>query len=92
MTTPRFFFALLVSHGTVALVAWACGWVAGRLSGRRDADLGWRRPIPVCDLADLVEPEPAYDWAALNSGLADPPSSWPAVITATGNKPTGRLA
>jgi hypothetical protein len=62
MNTARLGTALLAGHILVAAISWTMGWITGRLTERRYHDLDWCRPVPVCDLVDLVEPAAAYDW------------------------------
>lgn len=60
----RTFTALLAGHTLVASMAWATGYIAGRLSERRCHELlDWRQPVSVCDIIDLVGPPGPYDWA-----------------------------
>lgn len=72
MHSTRLFAALIVTHTAIGAMAWLNGWIAGRVFERRGRDQDWREPVPMCDLDDLAEPLPAYNWATTDSGLTSP--------------------
>lgn len=82
--------ALLVTHIAVACIAWANGYLYRVWLEHHSREHDQLRTNTV-DIIDLVEPAPPYDWAArLDSGVGDPPGSWPAVVTFSG--PNGGLS
>jgi hypothetical protein len=88
MNPGRTLAALLATHTAVAMAAWVHGWIVGRLLARRSQEIDelFETTSDDGDFLDLAEPAPPYDWATrLDSGVGDPPSSWPAVITFTPN-------
>lgn len=87
MNLGRAFAVLLATHTAVAMVAWTHGWIVGRLLARRSHEIDelFDPTRGDGDFVDLAEPAPAYDWATrLDSGVGDPPGSWPAIITYSG--------
>lgn len=85
---------IIATHLAVAAVAWVNGYLCRVWLERRHRELDhlWSDTVEF-DIVDLIEPDPPYDWATrLDSGVADPPSSWPGVITYTGHPPNGSVA
>lgn len=74
--------AIIASYFLVAAIGWTYGYICRVWIERRARELDSREPVPMCDIIDLAEPAAPYDWAVrLDSGVGDPPGSWPAVIT-----------
>lgn len=83
MNLGRAFTALLVTHGTVGVVAWLNGWIVGRLLARRSHELEVLAPAPEYDFVDLVDRRP-YDWERDGAGVVGPAVGvfeWPAGVT-----------
>ena len=58
----KFAAAVICTHLAVACLAWAHGYMSHVWMERRNTELDWRQPVPMCDLDDLTD-RPAYDWA-----------------------------